>query len=366
MRPVNSTDKIDRMPDKTRSIRTKLLAWYRKHARDLPWRHTRDPYKIWVSEIMLQQTQVQTVIPYYTRWLARFPILTSLAEAPQEEVMRYWAGLGYYRRVKMLHTAARFVQTELKGIIPSNPDDLRKIPGIGRYTAGAIASIAFQKSAPLVDGNVIRILTRLYALKKNTASAETLKELWTLAEELVPQKNPGDFNQAMMELGATVCLPKKPACLLCPVRTECKGLASGQPEQFPVKTQKEKIEKLKTAAFIFKNPQGKVLISRQPQNARWGGLWMFPFGESKTDVAAHFKLKGLPEDHSFVIKHGFTKYSIQLHVFEAAVSLKKSKTLLALDQRWVSIAELANFAFPSPHKKIANYLLEKTHALTSA
>jgi len=366
LRAAHGKDKIDRMPEKTRSLRLKLLTWYRKCARDLPWRRTRDPYKIWVSEIMLQQTQVQTVIPYYNRWLERFPTLETLARASQEDVLKYWAGLGYYRRVKMLHSAAQFVQAELHGQIPSNPEELLKIPGIGRYTAGAIASIAFQKPAPLVDGNVIRILTRLYALKKDCAAPETLRELWNLAGKLVPQKNPGDFNQAMMELGATVCAPKNPACPLCPVRSECEAFALEQPERFPVKTQKEKIEKLSTAAFIFKNPKDEVLISRQPQNARWGGLWMFPFGETKTDVTARFKLKKTPESHSFVIKHGFTKYSIQLHVFETAVSRKQSETWQASDRRWVPITELENFAFPSPHQKISRYLKEKHHALTAA
>ncbi|MBP9865575.1 MAG: A/G-specific adenine glycosylase [Candidatus Omnitrophica bacterium] len=354
------------MLDKTRFIRSKLLSWYRKHARDLPWRHTCDPYKIWVSEIMLQQTQVQTVIPYYTRWLERFPTLEALAKAPQEEVMKYWAGLGYYRRVKMLHAAADFVQTELQGVIPSSPDELRKIPGIGRYTAGAIASIAFQKPAPLVDGNVIRILTRLYGLKKNTAHAGTLKHLWWLAEKLVPEKNPGDFNQAMMELGATVCLPKSPSCRTCPVQKECRALAAGNPESFPVKTQKEKIQKIKSAALILKNPQGQVLIDRQPQNARWGGLWMFPHGENKEKVADRFKLTDNPSAHSFIIKHSFTKYSIQLHVFEAGVSVKTSKKLAAQGHRWTSVPALENFAFPSPHQKIARHLLEKSHDLTAA
>jgi len=354
------------MRSTTSLLQKKLLLWYRKHARNLPWRETCDPYKIWVSEIMLQQTQVQTVIPYYKRWLEGFPTLESLAKAPQEEVMKYWAGLGYYRRVKMLHAASQFVQTELQGIIPSSPDELLKIPGIGRYTAGAIASIAFQKPAPLVDGNVIRILTRLYAIKKNVGDAATLKQLWTLAEELVPEKKPGDFNQAMMELGATVCLPKNPSCRTCPVQKECRALASGNPESFPVKTQKEKIQKIKSAAFILKNPQGEVLINRQPQNARWGGLWMFPFGENKEEVGDRFKLKDLPSEHSFIIKHGFTKYSIHLHVFETKVSVKTAKTLAASSHRWTAVTALENFAFPSPHQKIARHLLERKNALAAA
>lgn len=354
------------MRPKIRSIRVKLLRWYGKHARDLPWRHTRDPYKIWVSEIMLQQTQVQTVIPYYTRWLKRFPTLETLAAAPQEEAMKHWAGLGYYRRVKMLHAAAQYVQTELRGQIPSSTEGLLKIPGIGRYTAGAIASIAFQKPAPIVDGNVIRILTRLYAIKKNITLTPALKTLWALAEELVSPESPGDFNQAMMELGATLCLPKNPACSECPVHTECEARALEKQELFPVKTRKEKMEKTKTAAVVLTNPQGEVLIRRQPQNARWGGLWMFPFGDRKSDLSASFGLGKLPAAPSFMIQHSFTKYSIQLQVFESAVSSVKSKQLQRPEQRWISVSELENFAFPSPHQKITRYLKEKINAVTAA
>jgi len=350
------------MPSNKRTIRSKLLSWYQESARDLPWRHTQDPYKVWVSEIMLQQTQVQTVIPYYNRWLKRFPSLKTLAAAPLEEVLKFWAGLGYYRRVKMLHAAAKFVQSQLKGCLPETAEALMQIPGIGRYTAGAIASIAFQKKAPLVDGNVIRILTRLYEIKDNVAKNDTLKQLWAIAEDLVPLHSPGDFNQAMMELGALICLPRNPACGACPVSSECRASASGQPENFPVKTPKEKIKKLKTAALVLKNPRREVLIRRQEESARWGGLWMFPFGESPDQIAEELQIKKIPAQHSFIIKHGFTKYSIQLHVFEAAVDKKKSKSLEIRGNRWVSLKKLPSEALPSPHKKVAARLLERVHA----
>ncbi len=347
------------MPSNAHSVRQKLLAWYRKNARDLPWRHTRDPYKIWVSEIMLQQTQVQTVIPYYKRWLTRFPTLASLADAPLDEVMKYWAGLGYYRRVKMLHAAAKFVRQELAGKIPADPEGLLKIPGIGRYTAGAIASIAFQKPVPLVDGNVIRILTRLYAIKKDVGRTDTLKAIWDFAAGLVPDQHAGDFNQAMMELGAILCLPNNPACLVCPVSSECKARALGHPEKFPVKLQKEKLQKLNTAALILKNPRNEVLIGQQPHAARWGGLWMFPFGASLQEVAGRFKIQQLPDAHCLEIKHGFTKYSIRLSVFEARLPAKSAQKLALPGHRWTPISRLDQFAFPSPHKKIADYLAEK-------
>lgn len=339
-------------------IRKRLLGWYRRHARDLPWRRTRDPYAIWVSEIMLQQTQVQTVIPYYERWLKRFPTLESLAAASLDEVLPFWAGLGYYRRAKMLHAAARFVRDECKGRIPQEPEELMKVPGIGRYTAGAISSIAFEKPVPLVDGNVIRILTRLFAVKKDISRPETLRQIWEISAALVPQKHPGDFNQAMMELGATLCLPRTPSCLVCPVSGACRAFALGTPEKFPVKVLREKIQKIENAALILKNPANEVLIGQQPAQARWGGLWMFPFGGSLEEITARFQLKKIPEKACLQIRHGFTKHSIDLRVFEASVPARAARTLAGQGLRWARIPELTRFAFPSPHKKIVSYLAE--------
>ena len=338
-------------------MQKKLLAWYAVNARDLPWRRTKDPYAIWVSEIMLQQTQVQTVTPYYERWLNRFPTLAALADAPLDEVLKYWAGLGYYRRVKMLHEAARFIQSGCGGKIPSDPDELVKIPGIGRYTAGAIASIAFQEPVPLVDGNVIRVLTRLYGIKDDIGQTKTQRKLWVLAESLVPKKKPGDFNQALMELGATVCLPANPACLLCPVSAECKARAKGRPEDFPVKAKKEKLEKLNTAALILKNKQNQVFIEKQPQAGRWGGLWMFPFAEEIRQLEKRFGVSLKKEKPRLKVRHGFTKYQISLSVYQTKTSLPPSTFRLQPQHKWVALHDLPHFAFPSPHQKIVKELL---------
>jgi A/G-specific adenine glycosylase len=337
------------MPSTATSLFQKALsAWYRKNARALPWRETRDPYRIWVSEIMLQQTQVQTVIPYYERWLQKFPTLESLAKAPISDVLKSWAGLGYYRRARMLHEGAKHVVKDHSGIIPRNAEALRAIPGIGRYTAGAVASIAFEERVPVLDGNVIRILTRLYGMKDDIGSPKTLQKLWDTAGAVLPQKNIGDFNQALMELGATVCFPRNPQCAQCPVSKLCAAYASGNPENFPVKKKKEIAEALKTAALIVRS-KGKVLIRRQPMRERWGGLWMFPHWKDRKSMLSEMGCQKSDLNHRMTVKHGFTKYRIALEVYEhpgtPAVSLPAAK--------WVRVSELSKYAFPSPHQKIA-------------
>lgn len=326
-----------------------MAAWYRKNARDLPWRKTKDPYAIWISEIMLQQTQVQTVIPYYERWLAKFPTVHALAKAPLSEVLKYWAGLGYYRRARMLHEGAKRVVKEFSGAIPKTTEALQEIPGIGRYTAGAIASIAFEEKTPVLDGNVIRILTRLYALKDDVGSPKTVQKLWELATALVPQKNTGDFNQSLMELGATVCFPRNPDCGKCPVSSLCGALKTNSQEQFPVKAKREIMESLKTAALIVRHKE-KVLIRKQPVQERWGGLWMFPHWKNKKSMLSEIKCGKSDLKHHATIRHGFTKYRIELEVFEHQGGLEIPAA------KWVRISELQKFAFPSPHQKIAESL----------
>ena len=332
-----------------------LLGWYRKNARDLPWRRTRDPYKIWISEIMLQQTQVQTVIPYYERWLKRFPDIKTLAKAPESEVMKHWAGLGYYRRARMLHAAAKKI-----GQIPRTAKELLELPGIGRYTAGAIASIAYGERIPVLDGNVIRILTRLTALKDDIGKPKTIEKLWKIATALVPSKNSGDFNQAMMELGATVCTPQNPACLLCPVTALCEGRKNGNPESFPFKKEKIKLEKIKTAALIL-HKNGKVLLQKQSAKERWGGLWVFPFEKDIRSILEKFRIPEIDLKHKLTIRHGFTKYQISLKVYEGPLLTSPHKSGgrdRADRQKWFKIKELSHLAFPSPHQKIVKELLK--------
>lgn len=360
-----------------------LLAWYRENARDLPWRRTKHPYKIWASEIMLQQTQVATVLPYYRKWLKRFPTLQSLAAADLSEVLGLWAGLGYYRRARMLHQAAAELVKQGKEI-PSTARELQKLPGIGRYTAGAIASIAFGKRAPILDGNVIRVLARIQAMPDDIGSPQAIKKLWKYSEKILPEKNPGDFNQAMMELGAVICIPENPRCLICPAAKFCRARAMGRPSRFPVKKQKEVTRKIRRVALILKK-KGRVLIQRQPERGRWGGLWIFPFWNDLETMRQEIKIK--PEDltHRLTIHHGFTKYRIRLDVYEGTLGttvdrksgfVNRGSPRVGFSLRftnpdprsthdgyskaeWVSPKRLSQFAFPSPHQKIVEALVKE-------
>lgn len=332
-----------------------LLRWYSRHRRDLPWRKTHDPYRIWVSEIMLQQTQVATVIPYYKKWLKVFPSLSALAHAPLSKALECWAGLGYYRRVRMFHQAARHVQKKLKGKIPQTAEELRALPGIGRYTAGAIASIAWGEKTPVLDGNVIRILTRIFAVSQSVDRPVTLEKLWGMAASLLPPQKPGDLNQALMELGATICFPLTPQCARCPVEKFCVAHKKGKEFFYPVRSRKESYEKLRMAALVLRNKKEEVWLEKQPEHGRWGGLWMFPFWIQKRKMLEEIKPLGLEPVHFLTVPHAFTKYRVTLEVYR----LRSERRVAAQGQhgRWVPIKELSQIAFPSPHRKIAQALI---------
>ena len=259
-------------------MREKLLAWYNGAARDLPWRQTNDPYAIWVSEVMLQQTRVQTVIPYYERFLARFPTPTALAEADEDAVLSLWSGLGYYRRARLLHRGVREVVADYGGKVPEDASARRSLPGVGRYTAGAIGSIAFDKEEPIVDGNVGRVLSRLHRIRTPLGVAETDQRLWTEAERLVRGSRPGALNQALMELGATVCTPRQPKCLLCPVREHCQAHARGEVDALPIPRRKTTPRPMACTAVVAlagRGPGRRVWLVRGESNL-FGGLWGLP------------------------------------------------------------------------------------------
>lgn len=317
---------------------------------------------------MLQQTQVATVTAYYKKWMRHFPAVEPLARASQSGVMKCWAGLGYYRRARMIHEAAKVIVKNHGGKLPGKAAGLMKLPGIGRYTAGAIASIAFGEKTPVLDGNVIRVLTRLAAYCGDIGSGKTIARLWKIAESLVPANHSGDFNQAMMELGATVCLPENPKCVLCPAARFCQAHGLHRETDFPVKRQKEISEKIRSAALILRR-NGKVLVERQPQDGRWGGLWMFPFEKDKKSLVKNFLLQDKNLKHRLTVFHGFTKYRVRLDVFEGALPPSYALPVLRQEGRvgggssishfkWVKIPGLAQLAFPSPHQKIVKGLLK--------
>jgi len=339
-------------------LQKSLLRWYALHKRDLPWRHTRDPYKIWVSEIMLQQTQVATVIPYYERWIRIFPTLASLAQAPLSRAMELWAGLGYYRRVRMFREAARHIQEELGGRIPGSAEKLRELPGIGRYTAGAIASIALGEKTPVLDGNVIRILSRIFAIPRSVDLPVTLEKLWGLAASLLPDQNPGDLNQALMELGATVCFPLTPQCSRCPVHKICVAHRKGKELSYPVRSQKNRYEKIQMASLVIRNGRKEVWLEKQPERGRWGGLWMFPFWSNKKEMLEEIRSLDLKPSHFLTVPHAFTKYRITLEVYEAESEMKGG-FLKKRNGKWLAITKLKGSALPSPHKKIAQALIAR-------
>lgn len=355
-------------------ISTNLLVWYERAKRPLPWRKTKDPYKIWISEIMLQQTQVDTVLPYYERWLKSFPGVRRLAAAPLARVLKLWEGLGYYARARNLHKTAKIVTRKFHGKFPAQAAELRKLPGIGRYTAGALASIAFNQPEPILDGNVKRVLSRLFALKEAVDTQAGEKRLWEISRQLVSgaKGSYGDFNQALMELGALVCLPENPRCSACPVKTLCKAHRLKRETEFPVKLRNQKTEELKTVALVaWKN--GRVLLEKQPLQSRWGGLWMFPqwilahgkppaeFLRKKAGGELGLQVENLRP--RFSIEHGFTKYRVHLEVYEGSAVRgggsdfnPQGKNGTAPFYSWVNPSRLARLPLPAPHQKIARQI----------
>jgi len=305
-------------------LRKALLAWYDANRRDMPWRNTRDPYAIWISEAMLQQTRVDTVIPYWERFLETFPTVETLATADIDEVYAVWTGLGYYSRARNLKHAAETIVADHGGQLPDTAEGLATLKGIGRYTAGAIASIAFEREAPLVDGNVIRVFARLLGIREDSAAKTVVDRMWAVAGELVKGPRPGDLNQALMELGATVCTPRNPSCLLCPVRSGCDAHAVGDAEALPIKRKKTKQTKIRAvAAYIERN--GKILAVRRPETGLMAGLWELPGGELEASDETKDRLPEILKDvvgleilgaeHVGHVQHLFTHRRLTLEVF---------------------------------------------------
>ncbi|WP_127588143.1 A/G-specific adenine glycosylase, partial [Paenibacillus koleovorans] len=266
-----------------------LLAWYRKHRRDLPWRRSRNPYYIWISEVMLQQTRVDTVIPYYHRFVDKFPTVEALSTAPEEEVLKLWEGLGYYSRARNLQAAVREVHERFGGVVPDTPEEISSLKGVGPYTAGAILSIAYNKPEPAVDGNVMRVLSRFFLLSDDIAKPSTRVGIEKLARSLIPEGAAGDFNQAIMELGATVCTPKSPSCLTCPVMEPCAARLEGLVEALPVKTKaKPPRPETRLVAFV-EGPDaggGRFLIRQRPQDGLLARMWELPHVAGVDAIAA--------------------------------------------------------------------------------
>jgi len=355
---------IDNKAHHIREIRASLLEWYQKQKRDLPWRKRQDGYGIWLSEIMLQQTQVKTVLPYYKLFLENFPTITDLARADLSKVLTLWSGLGYYRRAKNLHKAAQVVDEQFGGIFPDNPKDIMSLPGVGRYTTGAISSIAFGLCEPLVDGNVQRVFARLFLLRDPVGSKQMLKDCWDLAERLVEGENPGDFNQSLMELGATLCTKGKPACLLCPVNQWCQAKEVGEENELPV----PKPRKAQTEMYVYwaaVRRSGKLLLLKRPSDGLFADMWELPgiylkkkpkepqdiLLEQLESIGLSTALRDDPQPFTHVLTH--RRLHIQLYQCR---SVKGRLSLPKEQWSWIPENDLPDLAISSITRKILQSL----------
>ncbi|MDH5433349.1 MAG: A/G-specific adenine glycosylase [Gammaproteobacteria bacterium] len=316
----------------------KMLGFYRDHGRkDLPWQQNTTPYRVWLSEIMLQQTQVKTVIPYYLKFTQHFPDITSLANADLDDVLNLWQGLGYYARARNLYKCAQIIRAEFNGEFPGDIEQLETLPGIGRSTAGAILSFSMNQSAPILDGNVKRILARVFMVEGWTGAGKTLNQLWQISEQYTPEENTAEFNQAMMDLGASLCSRSKPQCEICPLNKHCQAFIHNLVEDFPNKKPAKKLP-VKEQTFLLITQNDQIYLQKQPPAGIWGGLWSLPGAEGsspKQNIITRFK-------------HSFTHFHLYL-----TIAMDEQKYLVsdkALSQ-WHNLSDLERIALPTPIRK---------------
>jgi len=350
------------------SIQRALLTWWDASSREMPWRGVEDPYAVWVSEIMLQQTRVETVGPYYRRFMRLFPTVRRLADAPLERVLKAWEGLGYYSRARNLHAAARKVVADFAGRLPGDVERLRSLPGIGPYTAGAIASIAFGLDEPVLDGNVSRVLCRLVAMEDDPARPATRERLWGLARRFVPSGRAGLFNQAMMDLGATLCVPRRPRCADCPLRRHCRARERGLQDRLPVRRARPPVPHYDIAAGVVRHA-GRILIARRREDAMLGGLWELPGGKVEPgETPAQAAAREIREEVGVeaavgelvaTINHAYAHFRITLHVFACRLTRGRARPIGCAAVRWVRPDELDSYAFPRANRRVIELLAGK-------
>ena len=352
---------------KRAAISNQLLGWFARNKRPLPWRIDCSPYEIWISEVMLQQTQVETVIPYYLRWLKRFPNVEAIAEAPEDEILKHWEGMGYYARAQNIQKTARILVSECAGEFPVDHQAILRLPGIGPYTAGAIMSLAFNQDVPAVDGNVERVLARLFDIKTPVKERETRALIWTLAQGLIPKGEARNFNQALMELGAVVCTPKTPSCSACPIDRYCASLRLGIVQDRPVPAMKKRTVAVEAALGILVR-RGRIFIQKRGGSGLMPGLWEFPGGKIRAgespeqalvrEFSEELGIKIRPLRKIAVIKHQYTSFRVTLHCFFCRASDEHQEPVLraAVASRWVTTEEIAQFAFPAANGKLLKRL----------
>jgi A/G-specific adenine glycosylase len=349
------------------AFRRRLLSWYGKHARVLPWRQGRDAYRIWLSEIMLQQTTVAMATPYFERFVAAFPTVHDLAAADEQRILHMWEGLGYYRRARGLHSAAKQVVAEHDGEFPREVKSLMRLPGVGRYTAGAVASFAYDVPAPIVEVNTLRVLTRLTAYTGEPATTEGQRFVWQTAEDLLPRKGAGQFNYALMELGAIVCKPATPRCEACPVTAHCAAFQQGLQNELPRLAAKPKITACREAAVVVRR-NGQVLLRQRPKGERWEGMWDFPRFELASEgplfvrgelIAKVREQTGVAIEPGGVLKtlkHGVTRFRITLDCYDARPAGGRVRSTADRPVRWTPIGKLTHLPLSVSGRKIAELI----------
>ena len=352
--------------NEARILRRNLLRWFKANQRPLPWRQDRDPYRIWVSEIMLQQTQVATVIPFFEKFLAAFPTLADLAAADEQQVLRLWEGLGYYRRARHLHRAAKIVVDAHQGSFPNDAETAAQLPGIGRYTLGAILSQAFDARLPILEANSQRVLSRLFALTSDPRGSAERHWLWQTAELLLPRRQAGDFNQALMELGALVCKPV-PDCPRCPVSNVCRARQRGIQEEIPPPARRPKTQSVSEVAVVLSR-EGKLLVVQRKNEGRWENMWEFPHGvvepnESFEAAARRLlveltNLQGAIGAELLTVKHSVTHHQITLVCFEAVYVRGRFSSRFYQTARWLKPSGLADLPVSSPQRRLAQFLVQ--------
>lgn len=350
-----------------------LITWFLKNKRSMPWRSKRTPYRVWISELMLQQTRVDQATPYFIRFMKRFPSLKSLAAASQEEVLKQWEGLGYYSRARNLHAAAQIVTDQHRGRFPKTSEEIKALPGIGDYTAAAIGSLAFNLDLAVVDGNVIRVLTRLYAYSKESRSSAARKELQQMADDLLKKGDAANHNEAMMELGATICTPKNPKCTECPLIEGCKGAASGKPTDYPVKAPKKKVPHLVVGAAVVTNRKGELLIAQRRDKDMLGGLWEFPGGKQEPgETIQQCIARELKEELGIhvevgvflvTVKHAYSHFTMEMHTHFARIRAGRPRPIECKDYRWVTLGELRTFAYSKADLKVIDALEQRSQTM---